>query len=83
MEKIMKKLILSFFLAFIFSFNVEACPYQKMAEVDSKLYSDKEISTKTFSEITNLRMQGEKSLKLGDLDNAELIFDKALALFSK
>ena len=52
-----------------------------MAEVDAKLYSDKNISTKTFAEISNLRTKGEEKLKVGDLDDAEVIFDKALALF--
>ena len=78
----MKKTFLTFFMVFAFAFNLEACPYQKMAEVDSKLYSDRSnINTETFAKITNLRMQGEKKLKIGELDNAEEIFDRALALF--
>ncbi len=77
----MKKFIFFLGLVFSFSFNVEACPYQKMAEVDSKLYSNKSnINTETFAKISNLRMEGEKKLKIGDLDNAEEIFDRALAL---
>ena len=78
----MKKIIFSFLLAFVFAFNVESCPYQKMAEVDSMLYSKTtQINTKTFAQISNLRNQGEKKLQMGELDNAEQIFDKALALF--
>ena len=54
-----------------------------MAEVDTKLYSEKNISSQTFAKISNLRSEGEEKLKLGEMDNAELIFDKALALFNK
>ncbi len=80
----MKKFILFFALVFAFSLNVEACPYQKMAEVDAKLYSSKSnVNAETFAKISNLRMEGEKKLKIGELDNAEEIFDRALALISK
>ena len=54
-----------------------------MAEVDSKLYSNKNINTETFAKISNLRIEGEQKLKNGEMDSAELIFDKALALFKK
>jgi hypothetical protein len=54
-----------------------------MAEVDSKLYSNKNINTKTFAKISNLRTQGEEKLKNGEMDNAELIFDRALVLLNK
>ncbi len=78
----MKKIIICFCLAFAFSMSLEACPYQKMAEVNTKLYSsDSKINPKTFAKITNLRMQGEEKLKAGELQNAEEIFDRALALF--
>ena len=54
-----------------------------MAEVDQKLYSkDTNIQPETFAKITNLRMEGEKALKIGDLTKSEEIFDRALALFS-
>ena len=77
----MKKFLFLFGFALLINFNAEACPYQKMAEVDSKLYSNKSnINTETFAKISNLRMQGEKKLKIGELDNAEEIFDRALAL---
>ncbi len=79
----MKKFIFGFLMVTAISFNAQSCPYQKMAEVDSKLYSNKNISTKTFAKIANLRTQGEEKLKIGEMDNAELIFDKALALFNK
>ena len=79
----MKSFIFSFFIITLISFNAQSCPYQKMAEVDSKLYSNKNISTKTFAKISNLRTQGEEKLKIGEMDNAEMIFDKALALFNK
>tara|TARA_B100000963_G_C22145862_1_gene459600 strand:+ start:240 stop:482 length:243 start_codon:yes stop_codon:yes gene_type:complete len=79
----MKKTFLTFCIAFAFAFNLDACPYQKMAEVDSKLFSDQsKINTETFAKISNLRIQGEKKLKIGELDNAEKIFDRALALFT-
>lgn len=81
----MKKIIicLTFAFAFTFSSNIEACPYQKMAEVDSKLFSDKsDINTETFAKISTLRVQGAEKLEIGELDNAEAIFDRALALLN-
>ena len=79
----MKKIILAFCIVFAFSLKLEACPYQKMAEVDSKLYSkSSKINAETFAKISNLRMQGENKLNIGELDSAEAMFDKALALFS-
>ncbi len=85
MEFYMKKIIicLTFAFAFTFASKTEACPYQKMAEVDSKLFSDKsDINTETFAKISNLRVQGAEKLEIGELDNAEAIFDKALALLN-
>lgn len=79
----MKNFIFSFFIMILIGFNAQSCPYQKMAEVDSKLYSNKNINTKTFAKISNLRMQGEEKLKNGEMDSAELIFDKALVLLNK
>ena len=53
-----------------------------MTELDSKLFSDdSQISSQTFAKISNLRTQGEEKLRIGELDNAEEIFDRALALF--
>ena len=79
----MKKIILCIAAAFVISTGVEACPYQKMAEVDSKLFSNKSsINTETFSKISNLRSQGAEKLEIGELDNAEEIFDRALALLN-
>ena len=79
----MKSFIFSLLMISAVSFSAHSCPYQKMAEVDTKLYSEKNISSQTFAKISNLRSQGEEKLKLGEVDNAELIFDKALALFNK
>ena len=79
----MKSFILGCLMLSVISFSAQSCPYQKMAEVDTKLYSEKNISSQTFAKISNLRSQGEEKLKLGEIDNAELIFDKALALFNK
>ncbi len=78
----MKKIIFSFICSLAFTSYLEACPYQKMAEVDEKLYSDSKINPETFAKISNLRMQGEKALKIGELSKSEEILDKALALFS-
>ena len=79
----MKKIIFCFCFALAFSFNVDACPYQKMTELDSKLFSDNsQISTHTFAKVSNLRSQGAEKLEIGELDNAEEIFDRALALLS-
>ena len=78
----MKKTLYSFLAIFAFFSVAEACPYQKMADVDSKLFSpNNTIDTKTFAKISNLRIQGEKELNTGNLDDAEQIFDRALALF--
>ena len=83
MEFLMKKLILLFCITFLISSNLEACPYQKMAEVDSKLFSNqRKINTETFAKISNLRAQGEKKLKIGELNSAEEIFDRALSLIT-
>ena len=80
----MKILLSSFLIAFALAFNAESCPYQKMAEVDSKLFTEKaNVNNETFAKISDLRAQGEKKLKIGDLDNAEAIFDKALSLLNK
>tara|TARA_B100001059_G_C17492833_1_gene407235 strand:+ start:121 stop:360 length:240 start_codon:yes stop_codon:yes gene_type:complete len=79
----MKNFIFGCLVMAAVSFNAQSCPYQKMAEVDSKLYSTKNISTTTFAKISNLRTQGEEKLKNGEIDNAELIFEKALSLFNK
>ena len=77
----MKKIIFCFCFALAFSFSVDACPYQKMTELDSKLFSDgSQISSQTFAKISSLRSQGEEKLRIGELDNAEEIFDRALAL---
>ena len=79
----MKKIILCLAATFVISTSVEACPYQKMAEVDSKLFSNKSsINTETFAQISNLRSQGAEKLEIGELDNAEEIFDRALALLN-
>ena len=52
-----------------------------MTELDSKLNSgDSQISSQTFTKASNLRIQGEEKLRIGELDNAEEIFDRALAL---
>ena len=47
----MKKIIFCFCFALAFSLNVEACPYSKMTELDSKLNSDNKLSD--FSEPSN------------------------------
>jgi hypothetical protein len=80
----MKKIMFCFCFALVFSLNVDACPYQKMTELDSKLFSDNsQISSQIFAKISNLRSQGEEKLRIGELDNAEEIFDRALALLKK
>ena len=79
----MKKIILCLAAALVISTSADACPYQKMAEVDSKLFSNKSsINTETFAQISNLRSQGAEKLEIGELDNAEEIFDRALALLN-
>ena len=79
----MKKNIFIFFAALSFSLALDACPYQKMAEVDQKLYSsNSNIQPEIFAKIANLRVEGENALKIGDLSKSEEIFDRALALFT-
>ena len=79
----MKVKLLYIFFAIAFCFSVEACPYQKMAEVDSKLYSETSVNSKKFAKIANLKAKGQEMLEIGELETAEAIFDKALSLFSK
>lgn len=79
----MKKITLLFSFILFLSLDVNACPYQKMAEVDTKLFSNKSINTQTFAKVSELRSKGEKKLQIGELDNAEKIFDRALAILKK
>tara|TARA_B100000123_G_scaffold249852_1_gene208342 strand:+ start:290 stop:529 length:240 start_codon:yes stop_codon:yes gene_type:complete len=77
----MKKTILTLFFVLALGFNAESCPYQKMAEVDTKLQTQvKNVKPETFSKINSLRLEGEKKLRIGELSKAEEIFDRALAL---
>ena len=47
----MKKIIFCFCFALAFSLSVDACPYSKMTELDSKLFSDdSQISSLTLSQ---------------------------------
>jgi hypothetical protein len=79
----MKNIILSLCLVFAFALSVEACPYQKMAEVDLKLNSNmSNIDSKTFKTISDLKIESKEKLEIGDLDNAEKILDRALALIN-
>ncbi len=79
----MKNFITGFCLVFAFVISVEACPYQKMAEVDSQLFTkSNKIDTDTLNKITNLKIKSQEKLKIGELDNAEKILDRALALIS-
>ena len=76
----MKSFIFSLLMISAISFSAQSCPYQKMAEVDTKLFSNKSINTQTFAKVSELRSKGEKKLQIGELDNAEKIFDRALAI---
>ena len=76
----MKKIILCLAAAFVISTSAEACPYQKMAEVDSKLFSNKSsINTETFAQISNLRSQGAEKLEIG----SRIYFGKPIAIALK
>lgn len=78
----MSKLLSIFFLTLIFAFNVESCPYQSMAQIDTQLFSSKsQIDTDTFKKISTLRNQGELALQNGDVEKSEKILNEALALF--
>lgn len=79
----MKIKILFVFCAVAFCFSIEACPYQKMAEVDSKLHSETSVNSEKFTKISNLKTKGLEMLEIGELETAEAIFDKALSLFNK
>ena len=60
----MKKIIFCFCFALAFSLNVEACPYSKMTELDSKLNSDdSQISSQTFAKVSNLRISRGRKVK--------------------
>ena len=79
----MRNIFLSFCVIFAFSINVEACPYQKMAEVDSKLNLNiSKIDSKTFKTISDLKIESKEKLAIGELDDAEKILDRALALIN-
>ena len=79
----MKKIFGVFFVFSIFIvFNVHACPYQSMAEIDKKLQKpNKNMSIEQISKISKLRFEGEKFLKSGDIQESEKILNNALALF--
>ena len=76
----MKKILFLCSFVIFLSIYANACPYQKMAEVDTKLFSNKSINTQKFAQVSELRSKGEEKLQIGDLDNAEKIFDRALAI---
>ena len=79
----MRNIFLSLCVIFAFSVNVEACPYQKMAEVDSKLNLNvSKIDSKTFKKISDLKIESKEKLAIGELDDAERILDRALALIN-
>ena len=79
----MRNIFLSLCVIFAFSVNVEACPYQKMAEVDSKLNLNvSKIDSKTFKKISDLKIESKEKLAIGELDDAEKILDRALALIN-
>lgn len=77
----MKNIIFIFFFTIFLASNVSACPYQKMAEVNSKLIESQDINSKTLNEITILKQKSENKMKIGELESAEEILDRALALF--
>ena len=52
----MKSFIFSLLMISAISFSAQSCPYQKMAEVDTKLYSEKNISSQTFAKISNFKI---------------------------
>ena len=77
----MIKYLSVFSLLFLFAFNADSCPYQSMAEIDSKLFSTKnQIDTNTFKKISTLRSQGELALQNGNIEKSEKILNEALAL---
>ena len=79
----MKNIFLIICMVFAFAISVEACPYQKMAEVDLKLNSNlSKIDSKTFETISDLKIESKEKLAIGELDNAEKILDRALALIN-
>ena len=76
----MIKYLSVFSLLFLFAFSADSCPYQSMAEIDSKLFSTKnQIDTNTFKKISTLS-EGELALQNGDIKKSEKILNEALAL---
>ena len=54
-----------------------------MAEVDSKLNLNiSKIDSKTFKTISDLKIESKEKLAIGELDDAEKILDRALALIN-
>ena len=77
----MIKYLSVFSLLFLFAFSADSCPYQSMAEIDSKLFSTKnQIDTNTFKKISTLRSQRELALQNGNIEKSEKILNEALAL---
>lgn len=77
----MKKFIFLFTLTFILSTQSFACPYSSMAKIDQKLEYSSNLSKELIVKIMNLRSQGEVALNKGNVEESELIFNRALALF--
>ena len=77
----MKKIVFLFALMFILSNQSHACPYSSMAKIDQKLEYSSNLSKELIVKILNLRSQGEVALNKGNIEESEIILNKALALF--
>ena len=68
-------------LALLFSFDLIACPYGSMAEIDKNLQStDINLTSEKYSKILDLRFKGEEALKLGNLEEQIYYLDRWLGL---
>tara|TARA_B100001057_G_scaffold327817_1_gene328128 strand:- start:130 stop:366 length:237 start_codon:yes stop_codon:yes gene_type:complete len=77
----MKKILFLLAITLFISNQSLACPYSSMAKIDQKLEYSKNLSKEMITQILNLRNQGESALSNGKIEESEIIFNKALALF--
>mgnify|MGYP005759698139 FL=1 len=77
----MKKILFLLAITLFISKQSFACPYSSMAKIDQKLEYSKNLSKEMITQILNLRNQGEYALSNGKIEESEIIFNKALALF--
>ena len=77
----MKTILFSLTL-FLFSTNLNACPYSAMAELESKLeIQSNKLSKDDIVKVLNLKSKGKQALESGNLKESEDFLNNALAYF--